>query len=92
MSRNREIELKLEADAGSGDALASVPLLGGPPATVANQLSVYFDTPDGLLRDAGFSLRVRQSGKRFIQTVKQSDATAANSIRKRRHELRSPRS
>jgi inorganic triphosphatase YgiF len=77
MSRNREIELKLEADAGSGDALASVPLLGGPPATVANQLSVYFDTPDGLLRDAGFSLRVRQSGKRFIQTVKHSDATAA---------------
>jgi inorganic triphosphatase YgiF len=77
MSRNREIELKLEAEEASGSALAAHPLLGGPPAKSAEQVSVYFDTPEGALRAAGYSLRVRQAGSRFVQTVKQSSGVAA---------------
>ncbi len=32
--------------------------------------SVYYDTPERLLQNNGLSLRVRQSGQRFVQTVK----------------------
>ncbi|WP_441236957.1 CYTH and CHAD domain-containing protein [Bradyrhizobium sp. 930_D9_N1_4] len=36
--------------------------------------SIYYDTPERLLRRNGLSLRVRRSGTRFVQTVK-TDAT-----------------
>ena len=32
--------------------------------------AVYYDTPERLLHNNGLSLRVRQSGQRFVQTVK----------------------
>ncbi len=32
--------------------------------------AVYYDTPERLLQNNGLSLRVRQSGQRFVQTVK----------------------
>ena len=32
--------------------------------------SVYYDTPERTLRRNGLSLRVRQNGARFVQTVK----------------------
>lgn len=68
-----EIELKL---------LVAPELLAGldqaPPivsharnnGTVRHLKAVYFDTPGRALYRAGFTLRVRQSGKRFLQTVK----------------------
>jgi inorganic triphosphatase YgiF len=74
---SREIELKLELEEGSAEALKRHPMLGGNPLKSADQLSTYFDTPDHLLRTAGFSLRVRQSSGRFVQTVKQSDSASA---------------
>jgi inorganic triphosphatase YgiF len=74
---SREIELKLELEEGSAEALKRHPMLGGDPLKSADQLSTYFDTPDHLLRTAGFSLRVRQSSGRFVQTVKQSDSASA---------------
>ncbi len=34
--------------------------------------TVYYDTPDGALAEAGFVLRVRHDGKKHVQTVKQA--------------------
>ena len=36
--------------------------------------SIYYDTADRLLQDNGLALRVRQSGQRFVQTVKADSA------------------
>ena len=77
MSRSREIELKLELEPGSSGLLARHPLLAGGPAKTADQVSTYYDTPQGAIRAAGFSLRVREARGKFIQTVKQSDGPAA---------------
>ena len=77
MGGGHEIELKLETDAGAGDRLRKHPLLSGCETKSGRQVSTYFDTEDGALRAAGFSLRVRQAGKRFIQTVKHQDAGSA---------------
>lgn len=68
-----EVELKLLVDA---DRLAD---FNEAPAIVAHARnkgtrkrlkSVYYDTADHILRQNGLSLRVRQSGARFVQTVK----------------------
>src|SRR5579872_1272305 len=68
-----EIELKLLVDA---DRLAG---FNTAPVIVANARnkgsrkhlkSAYFDTSERILRRSGLSLRVRQSGARFVQTVK----------------------
>lgn len=68
-----EVELKLLVDA---DRLAD---FNEAPAIVAHARnkgtrkhlkSVYYDTADRLLQRNGLSLRVRQSGQRFVQTVK----------------------
>ncbi len=73
----REVELKLELEPGSADSLTTNALVGTAPAKVADQRSTYFDTADGTLGEAGFSLRVRQSNGRFVQTVKQSGLGSA---------------
>jgi triphosphatase len=68
-----EIELKLVVDP---DRLAE---FNDAPAIATNARSkgsrkhfktVYYDTPEQTLRRQGLSLRVRQSGARFTQTVK----------------------
>lgn len=68
-----EVELKLLVDA---DRLAD---LNAASIIVANARSkgtrrhlrsIYYDTPERTLRRNGLSLRVRQSGARFVQTVK----------------------
>ncbi|AYG70249.1 CHAD domain-containing protein (plasmid) [Rhizobium sp. CCGE531] len=51
------------------DSLVSSDLLGEPAETV-EQHSVYFDTDDRRLFDAGFTLRIRRSGAAMTQTVK----------------------
>lgn len=77
MSRGQEIELKLEVDEGGAGLLRDHPMLSGRKVKAAQQVSTYFDTDDGTLRKAGFSLRVRQAGDRYVQTIKQNGRAGA---------------
>ncbi|WP_336488358.1 CHAD domain-containing protein [Methylobacterium nigriterrae] len=71
MTGPREIELKLECEPSDLTTLQSHPLLQeASEQGEADLESVYFDTTDQSLRQAGLGLRVRRSGERFIQTLK----------------------
>ena len=70
MSFSREVELKFEILAKDIPALEDSPLLGNLSCDRERQTSIYFDTPDESLREAGISLRVRESEGRYVQTVK----------------------
>lgn len=67
---SREIELKLEIEPAHIKALKTHPSLGKRREKARTQRSTYFDTPKDKLRKAGLTLRVREDGGRFIQTVK----------------------
>jgi triphosphatase len=68
--QSQEVELKLEILADEIEALRAAPLLGDPRRRPDRQRTVYFDTAKGDLRKAGYSLRLRQKGRSFVQTVK----------------------
>ncbi|UWU80189.1 CHAD domain-containing protein [Bradyrhizobium huanghuaihaiense] len=68
-----EIELKLLIDADRMAHFSAAPVIAANArnkGTKKRLKSVYYDTPERTLRRAGLSLRVRQSGTRFVQTVK----------------------
>jgi triphosphatase len=71
-----EIELKLVLTADAADAIEAAAPFGGEAAIKALR-STYFDTPDGALDAAGFSLRIREAGGARIQTVKADGGRAA---------------
>lgn len=66
----REIELKFEVDAGAGDGIAGAGFLDGAKPRRARHKTVYYDTPTGTLRRRGFTLRIRSTGKSWVQTIK----------------------
>lgn len=69
----REIELKLELDQAAHDAMKRAGSIEGftaDRAVTKTLQSIYFDTPDQSLRKAKISLRVRKSGRSWVQTVK----------------------
>ena len=80
----KEIELKLVFDPEHTAAVLAHPLLaagdGAPPGPRVLEskerelLSVYYDTPDDLLRKAGVFLRVRSTGTGYVQTIKTARA------------------
>ena len=70
-----EIELKLRLRAGGAEALEHCPAFDGIAPERRHETTRYFDTPDGALAAHGFTLRVRQSGNRRIQTMKTAGAT-----------------
>jgi inorganic triphosphatase YgiF len=68
-----EIELKLLVDADRMAHFNAAPVVAANARNKGSRKhlkSVYYDTPERLLRRNGLSLRVRQSGARFVQTVK----------------------
>jgi inorganic triphosphatase YgiF len=72
-SPGNEIELKLLVDADRLADFNAAPIIATNArnkGTRKHLKSVYYDTPERTLRRNGLSLRVRQSGARFVQTVK----------------------
>src|SRR3954452_23475833 len=68
-----ELELKLLVDAdrmAHFNAARVIAANARNKGTRKHLKSVYYDTPERTLRRNGLSLRVRQSGARFVQTVK----------------------
>ena len=73
----REVELKLAASAEAMDTLLASQLLRGharSPVRKRQLVTVYYDTEDHRLGRRRLALRVRQSGRRFIQTLKSADS------------------
>lgn len=71
-----ELELKLELPPQAARRIRGHPLLKPlQPVTVSLEAK-YFDTPEQELRSSGFSLRVRRSGDRFVQTLKRGTDAA----------------
>ena len=70
--QSKEVELKLELDPADAARIASHPALEASltPPQKRDLISTYFDTTDFALRDARVFLRVRESGGRYVQTVK----------------------
>jgi inorganic triphosphatase YgiF len=66
----RECELKFELDAAAARKIETHPLLAASIAETRRLSSVYFDTPDFALRNAGVALRVRDTGHGYVQTIK----------------------
>ncbi|MGH6697613.1 CHAD domain-containing protein [Sphingopyxis sp.] len=71
-----EIELKLEIASEDAGKFEASGLMTGAPKKM-RQISTYFDTPDHDVANAGFSLRIRRSGKKRVQTIKADGASAA---------------
>ena len=68
-----EIELKLLAPQGILEKLREMPVIAQHArnrGVVRRLETIYYDTPEGALFQRGMSLRVRRSGKHFIQTLK----------------------
>jgi triphosphatase len=80
-----ENEIKFEASPQDLQKLAATRILqrnDGQPAKQKYLVSTYFDTPTQKLRQNGVSLRVRQDGKKRLQTIK----TTRDGISSRRGE------
>ena len=68
-----EIELKLLAPQGVLEKLREAPVIvqhARNRGAFRRLETVYYDTPERLLFEHGMSLRVRRSGKHFVQTLK----------------------
>ena len=72
MTKEREVELKLEIDPSFARAFRAHPLFAAAVGLRARQISVYYDTPKAAIRKAGFTLRVRCAGRKYLQTVKRA--------------------
>ena len=73
----REVELKLELNAQDATRLAETSLVRGSQGRAEALSTVYFDTKNMDLREAGLSLRVREVDGRRIQTIKAKRSAAA---------------
>ena len=71
-----EVELKFDVEPGHEEFVRAVPALAVPCETALHE-SIYFDTRDGALRQAGYSLRVRRTADRCVQTIKRKRGSVA---------------
>lgn len=65
-----EIELKLEVEPDDLPLVRQDSLLANTESCNRHQVTVYYDTPETNLKNGGFTLRVRSSNGRYVQTVK----------------------
>jgi triphosphatase len=66
-----EIELAFSLTDEAARRLLAEPVHRASPIDMS---AVYFDTPDLALREAGYALRVRREGERWVQTLKSGSA------------------
>ena len=86
-----EIELKLAISASDVPKLARVPLLRSASrgrAITSRVYSIYYDTPELVLREQGVALRLRRIGARWLQTLKSAGRVEAGLHQ--REELETP--
>ena len=86
-----EIELKLAISASDVPKLARVPLLKSASrgrAITSRVYSIYYDTPELVLREQGVALRLRRIGARWLQTLKTAGRVEAGLHQ--REELETP--
>jgi inorganic triphosphatase YgiF len=87
-----ESEVKFEASARDLRKLAATRLLRPSDGRLPRHkylVSTYFDTPKLLLRKNGVSLRVRQAGKKRVQTIKTANGGISLSRGEWEHKLQS---
>ena len=72
----RELELKLEFEPAHLAAIEAHPVLAGLRLDRQTLISVYYDTGDLALHKARVCLRVRNTGKGYMQTIKGMDGMA----------------
>ena len=65
-----EVELKFEVDRAAHERLKASPVLAGAVPRSLRMSSIYFDTPSRDLAASGMSLRLRRSGRRWVQCLK----------------------
>jgi inorganic triphosphatase YgiF len=70
----REIELKLFLPDDAEVALAAAPLLRDARPRRVHLDATYFDTPDRLLQKHGMALRLRRTGRQWVQTLKEAES------------------
>ena len=85
-----EVELKFDVAAADAAALKASPALAGATPELTDADTAYFDTKDGIVRRAGYSLRVRKAGGRYVQAVKHKPAAAAGLFVRREWEADVP--
>ncbi len=71
----RERELKFKLDSADVGKIGAHPLLAGRLPETRRLISVYFDTEDFALRDAGVALRLRDTDEDRLQTIKVAGPT-----------------
>ena len=65
-----EVELKFDVENGGARAIRRSELLAAQPSQRQHYDTLYYDSADGALRRAGYTLRIRGSGNRHVQTIK----------------------
>jgi len=65
-----EVELKFAVDERDRERIARASPLAGARSVRRRLVTLYLDTPDALLWKRGMALRLRQSGSRWIQSLK----------------------
>jgi inorganic triphosphatase YgiF len=91
----REFELKLELTREELQRVNEHPALRGLTVgepTTRTLRSIYFDTPDQRLRQAGVSLRLRFDGDKWLQTVKADGRVTRGVSQPLEHEAALPNS
>lgn len=81
-----ETELKFAIDAADLPALRAHPMFAGLADRRELLEATYFDTPDCLLHEAGFSLRLRRSGETVTQTLKGKPPGGSGFLHRNEHE------
>jgi len=83
MDSGREIELKLSVRPDRLERVMRSPHLQGDGArrAISRALkNIYYDTPHLALRERGLVVRVREAGRRYIQTVKAANGSSASGL------------